>query len=51
MERDPEAETQEEIEEQAELAPDDPHTKREELELDLMEEGDSEVGEEISSAD
>jgi hypothetical protein len=43
--------TQEEVKEQAELAPDDPQTKREELELDLMEEGESEKGEEIRAAD
>ncbi len=42
---------QQEIKEQAAIAPDDPQTKREELELDLMEEGESELGEEISSAD
>ena len=43
----PEAETQEEVKEQAELAPDDPHTSREELELDLMDEDASELGERL----
>jgi hypothetical protein len=46
-ERDPRAATEQEIEEQAELAPDDPETAREELELDLMEEGESEAGERL----
>jgi hypothetical protein len=46
-ERDPEARTQEEIHDQAELAPDDPDTSREELELTLMEQGESEEGESI----
>jgi hypothetical protein len=45
--RNPESETQEEVREQAELAPDDPHTKREEVELDLMEEDESERGERL----
>ena len=45
--RNPEAETQEEVREQAELAPDDPHTSREELELDLMDEDASERGERL----
>jgi len=46
-----ERKTEEEVREQAELAPDDPQTKREELELDLMEEGESEAGERIRSAE
>ena len=50
VEREPETETQEEIREQAQLAPDDPHTKREELELDLMEEGESDEGEELNAS-
>ena len=45
--RKPEAETQEEEREHAELAPEDPHTKREELELDLMDEDESELGEQL----
>jgi hypothetical protein len=45
--RKPESETQEEVREQAELAPDDPHTKREEIELDLMEEDESARGERL----
>lgn len=44
---DPEAATQEEIREDAAVEPDDPHTAREELELDLMEADRSEVGEDI----
>ncbi len=43
----PDAKTQQEVREQAELAPDDPETSREELELDLMEEGESERGERL----
>jgi len=42
-----ERETQDEVREQAELAPDDPETRREELELDLMEQGKSEEGERL----
>ena len=45
--REPEAETQEEVKEHAELAPDDPHTNREELELDLMEKNESDRGEQL----
>lgn len=37
MEREPEQATQEEIRSDAAHEPDDPHTAREELELDLME--------------
>jgi hypothetical protein len=39
--------TQREVREQAELAPDDADTSREELELDLMEENESERGERL----
>lgn len=45
--RNPEEATQEEAREQGELAPDDPQTSREELELDLMENDDSERGERL----
>lgn len=45
--RDPEAKTEAEIEDEAAREPDDPITRREELELELMEEGDSEAGEDI----
>lgn len=44
---DAEERTQREVREQAELAPDDPDTSREELELDLMEENASERGERL----
>jgi hypothetical protein len=47
--KDPEQQTQEEVKEQAELAPDDADTSREELELDLMEKGESEKGERLGS--
>jgi hypothetical protein len=47
---DAEARTQGEIREQAAIAPDDATTSREELELDLMEAGDSEAGEGIETA-
>jgi hypothetical protein len=47
----PEDKVQDEVREQAELAPDDSETKREELELELMEKGESEKGERIRSAD
>ena len=46
-----ERKTEEEVREQAELAPDDATTSREELELDLMEQGESERGEHIRKAD
>ena len=42
-----EARTQQEVREQAVLAPDDKDTSREELELDLMEEDESEKGEKL----
>ena len=42
---DPEERTEAEIERQAAATPDDPITRREELELDLMEHDDSEDGE------
>ena len=44
---DPEAMTQDEVKEQAATEEDDPVTKREELEVELMDEGASEAGEEI----
>jgi hypothetical protein len=44
---DPEAATQEEVKEEAAAEPDDPVTSREELEVELMDEGASEAGEEI----
>ena len=46
-ERDREKLTEREIEHEAAVEPDDPTTAREELELELMDEGDSEEGEEI----
>ena len=46
-EKDPEEHTQDEIRRDAKQEPDDPVTQREELELDLMEEGKSEEGEDI----
>ena len=45
--RDPEDSTQQEIRQQAAVEPDDPQTRREELELDLLESGASEAGEDI----
>jgi hypothetical protein len=50
MPNDPEAATQAEVEDQAGAEGDDPITDREELELDLMESGASEVGERIPDA-
>ena len=47
MEREPERATQAEIETQAAVEGDDPHTRREELELDLMSADASEAGEVI----
>jgi hypothetical protein len=44
MEREPEEATQAEIRSDAAVEPDDPHTAREELELDLMEEDASDAG-------
>jgi len=44
---DPEERTQEEIRKEAPTEPDDPVTHREEIELELMEEGKSDEGEEI----
>lgn len=44
---DPEAKTQQEVEEAAASEEDDPVTSREELEVELMDEGASEAGEEI----
>lgn len=46
-ERDPEMLSEREVEHEAAIEPDDPDTAREELELELMEEGDSIEGEEI----
>ncbi|MGH9176986.1 MAG: hypothetical protein ACRD0N_00325 [Acidimicrobiales bacterium] len=46
-ERDPEEVTQEEVREEASTEEDDPVTRREELEVGLMDEGDSEAGEDI----
>ena len=43
-------ETEREIEHEAAIEPDDPTTAREELELELMEEGESEEGEEVGDA-
>ena len=46
-ERDPEDETQREVREEAVTEPDDPVTSREELEVELMDEGVSDAGEDI----
>ncbi|HEX2701502.1 MAG TPA: hypothetical protein VHM89_14980 [Acidimicrobiales bacterium] len=46
-EPDPEARTQHEVEEEAAEEEDDPVTSREELEVGLMDDGASDVGEEI----
>jgi len=46
-EPDPEAETQQEVKEDAVAEEDDPVTSREELEVGLMDEGASEAGEGI----
>jgi hypothetical protein len=46
-EREPEEVTQEEVREEAAEEEDDPVTSREELEVELMDEGDSDAGEEI----
>lgn len=46
-ERDPEEQTQHEVREEAAGEPDDPITSREELEVELMDEGASDAGEEI----
>ncbi|HET7488508.1 MAG TPA: hypothetical protein VFJ85_11310 [Acidimicrobiales bacterium] len=46
-ERDPEAMTQREVREDAATEEDDPVTAREELEVELMDEGASEAGERI----
>ena len=45
--RDPEERTQAEVREDAARTPDDPTTRREELELELMDEDESEAGEHI----
>lgn len=46
-EREPEEQTQREVREEAAAQPDDPVTSREELEVELMEEGRSPAGEDI----
>ncbi len=46
-EQDPEQATQEEVQEEAAGGEDDPTTRREALETELMSEGASEAGEEI----
>ena len=45
--RDPEQQTQAEVREDARTTPDDPVTRREELELDLMDQDASEAGRDI----
>lgn len=45
--RDPEAATREEVREEADAAGEDPVTRREGIEQDLMAEGDSEAGEDV----
>ena len=47
-ERDPEELSEREIEEEAASEPDDPITRREEIEQELMEEGRSEEGEHLA---
>lgn len=49
-ERDPEEVTQEEVREEAEAGEDDPVTSREELEIALMDAGDSDAGEDIGQS-
>ncbi|MGQ0519928.1 MAG: hypothetical protein ACT4PX_02095 [Actinomycetota bacterium] len=46
-ERDPEEATQEEVREEAATEEDDPVTSREELEVELMDAGASDAGEDI----
>ena len=46
-ERDPEETTQAEVREEAAVEDDDPVTSREELEVELMDEGASDAGEDI----
>ena len=46
-ERDPEETTQQEVREEAAAEGDDPVTQREELEVELMDDGVSEAGEDI----
>ena len=48
IDRDPEKLTQDEVRDQAELAPDDRETHREEVELDLMEQHESERGKRLA---
>ena len=45
--RNREMQTEREVEHEAAVEPDDPTTAREELELELMDEGESATGEEI----
>jgi hypothetical protein len=45
--RDPESQTEREVKREAAVEPDDPTTAREELELELMDEGESAAGTEI----
>ena len=47
-ERNPEEVSEREVEAEAAAEPDDPITKREEIEQDLMEDGRSEAGEHLS---
>lgn len=49
-ERDAEAETQEEVREEAATEEDDPVTSREALEVDLMDKGHSDAGEDIGQS-
>lgn len=46
-ESDPEAVTRQEVQEEADAAGDDPVTRREGMEQELMAEGDSDAGEEV----
>lgn len=46
-EHDPEEQTQREVREEAATEPDDPVTSREELEVELMDQGASDAGEQI----
>ena len=48
IDRDPEKLTQDEVRDQAEMAPDDRETHREEVELDLMEQHESERGKRLA---
>lgn len=46
-ERDPDKQTQDEVREEAAAEPDDPITRREKLEVELMDDGVSDAGEDI----